>query len=137
MLDPVKDYSPAVPYGDVSGLCLDPEDYDERRWLADFRVLSVSVRGDSGKASAAITTVARQRNGGNSWISTLVIEEDTAHWRMVRARETEGQWKVCGGADKGFEFYQEQPAQWLTGSDSAARTAIDSIRRARGLRLAR
>lgn len=137
LIGTVKDHSPAVEGGDVSGLCLDPEDYDERRWLADFRVLSVAVDGDSGEASAAITTVARQQIG-EYWISTFAIEEDTAHWKMIRAPETGGQWKVCGGAAEGFELYaSERPAQWLNGSDTTARAAIDSIRRARGLPLVR
>jgi hypothetical protein len=122
---------------DVAGLC--PEEDMERRWLADYRVLSVATSGDSGVATAAITTAVRQIEGPrDSTIATVSIADDTAHWRMIRSSETRDRWMVCGDAVEGFGVFPSTwSVRWEAGSAEAARAAIDSIRRARGLPLVR
>ena len=123
---------------DVSGPC--PEDYQEARWLADYRVLSVIAVGDSAEATAEITTVAREMENGAERRATLDVRQDTAHWRLVRSDLTEGRWKVCGDAREGFGLFLASPThvRWSNkGTAEKARAAIDSIRRARGLPLAR
>jgi hypothetical protein len=117
----------------IFGPC--PEEFIESRWLADFRMISVSTRGDSGEAVARITTVARQ----DEVEARMQIEEDTARWRLIRSPETGHRWQVCGDAKGGFSLFVDTPVvRWRNGGSSdIARGAIDSIRRARGLPLAR
>lgn len=145
LFDSVRAYFSPEPGGDVSGGCPWANgDYDEARWLADFRVLSVRARGDSADGTAAITTVATEKleiepNGNSGFVAEFRIDEDTAHWNLIRNAQTYGRWKVCGGAKEGFEVstLSEPGMRWRNGSAALAHAAVDSIRRARGLPLAR
>ena len=123
---------------DIAGSC--PEHWQEARWLADYRVLSVTTRGDSADAIAEITTVAREVADWPRRLAKVDIAVDTAHWLLIRSDVTEGLWKVCGDAEEGFGLFQVAPAQveWSNnGSVGRARAAVDSIRTARRLPLAR
>ena len=123
---------------DVSGPC--PQEFMEERWLADYRLLSVTTRGDSGRAAAEITTVAREVEDGAEWLATILVSQDTAHWRLIRSDVTQGLWMVCGESMEGFGLFRMPPShlRWSkNGSAVKARAAVDSIRRARGLALVR
>jgi hypothetical protein len=118
--------------------CGDEESRDDMRWIAAYRILSVSVAGDSGRAAALITTVATQKNEGNGWRAKLGIREDTAHWELKRGAETGGRWMVCGDTYEHFGvFHLGRDVKWARGSGVEAMAAVDSIRRARGLELLR
>lgn len=116
------------------------EEYNRVRWLADFKVIGVALRGDSALATAVITTVADQVDRGRGWVATPRIETDTAHWQMARSRDGERRWLVCGDAVEGFGVLMVgREVRWrpATASARTARAAVDSIRRARGLTIVR
>ncbi|MEP6992218.1 MAG: hypothetical protein ABJA80_14900 [bacterium] len=121
--------------------CRDSEALKDVRWLADYRILSVHTTGDSAVATAQVTTVARQHDGATGWVADAGIRVDTARWRMrnVAAGATK-RWKVCGDAMEHFGvFMLGRTVRWAPAGSSAAtaKAAVDSIRRARGLALAR
>jgi len=114
------------------------------RWLADYHVLSVSLRGDTAIASAAITTAVREDEepDGQSFVATPLVQEDTARWMLVRGADTNGKWMVCGpgaSAQGLFGLFKVgRTIRWANGGSARNATAtIDSIRRARGLAIAR
>lgn len=114
------------------------ERYTDMRWVAAYRILSIWTAGDSGRAAAVITTVARQTDKGYGWTARYGIRDDTAHWRLERSADTGGRWKVRGDALDGFRVFRVgRDVKWLTGSPKKAFAAVDSIRRARGLPLVR
>jgi hypothetical protein len=118
--------------------CGDEESRDDMRWIAAFRILSVSVAGDSGRAAAALTVVAIQKDGLSGWTARFGIREDTAHWELKRSAETGGRWMICGDTYEHFGvFHLGRDVKWLRGSTSEAIAAVDSIRRARGLPIIR
>jgi hypothetical protein len=114
------------------------------RWLADYHVLSVSSRGDTAIASAAITTAVREEAepDGQSFVATPLIQEDTARWMLVRGADTHGKWMVCGPGASGQGFFAlfkvGRTIRWANGGSArSAMATIDSIRRARSLPIAR
>jgi hypothetical protein len=112
--------------------------YTDMRWVADFRILSVSTRGDSGRATAVVTDVARQVEKRGTYEATYGIREDTAHWLLVRGLDSTGRWLVNGDAAEGFGvFHVGRQIRWVSGSRGKALAAVDSIRRARGFPLIR
>jgi len=128
--------------GDVAP-CL-AGDETVNRWLADYHVLSVSLRGDTAIASAAITTAVREDEepDGRSFVATPLIQEDTARWMLVRGADTHGKWMVCGpgaSAQGLFGLFKVgRTIRWANGGSARNATAtIDSIRRARGLPVVR
>lgn len=128
--------------GDVAP-CL-AGDETVNRWLADYHVLSVRTHGDSGDASAAITTAVREveEPDGESFVATPQIQEDSARWRLVKGSGTNGKWMVCGpGSDRKeiFGLFKVgRTIKWPNGgSPQSVMNTIDSIRRARGLPVAR
>jgi hypothetical protein len=117
--------------------CRDDELLREARWLADYRVLSARVNGDSAQGVAVLTTVARQVERDTAYVATLRIAEDTSHWTLIRTAGPDGRraWMVCGDAREGFNVAMVgRSILWQPDGASAdrARTTIDSIRRARG-----
>ena len=118
--------------------CREEENYADMRWVADSRILSVSVTGDSGRAAAVLTVVARQKDDGPGWKATFGIREDTAHWALKRDTEADGRWKVCGDSFEQFGVFRiGRDVQWLRGDRTKALAAVDSIRRVRGLPVVR
>jgi hypothetical protein len=127
---------------DLSDLltCDDQFLYEDIRWVADSRVLSVAVRGDSAFASAVFTVVARQVESGKEWVATLGIRTDTGRFVLVKNAETQGRWRVCGESAEKFGITMVGvDIRWLpTGASAAkARQIVDSIRTSRGLELIR
>jgi hypothetical protein len=118
--------------------CDETEGRHDMKWVAAGRVLSVSTRGDSGRATAVITTVAHQTERSNGYDARYRIHEDTAHWDLVRNIQTGGKWMVCGDALEGFGiFHIGRSVRWVQGSRAEALAAADSVRRARGLPILR
>jgi hypothetical protein len=108
------------------------------RWVADARILRVSTRGDSGRAVALITSVARQTNENDVWMASTDTRDDTVHWALIRNADTQGRWMVNGDAAEGFGvFHIGRDVRWVRGSRAQALAAIDSIRHLRGLELLR
>ena len=122
---------------DSVSTCRDEDPLREARWVADYRILSVSVRGDSAQGVAVLTTVARQVERDTSYAATLRIAEDTSHWTMIRTAGPDGKlaWMVCGEAREHYNVAMVgRSILWQPADASAerARATIDSIRRARG-----
>lgn len=123
--------------------CRELEYLEDVRWVADYRVTSVAVRGDEADATAVLTTVAQQidrgeNNGG--YVATLRIRSDTGRWLLRKSGSTAGHWKVCGDSREHFGIYMlGREAKWLPAGASAdkARAAIDSIRSSRALPILR
>ena len=114
------------------------EQYRAMRWIAASRILWVSTKGDSARAAAVITEVARQMDEGNGYRAEYGIREDTAHWRLVRGVDSSGRWLVNGDAQEGFGVLPiGRDIRWISGSRERALAAVDSIRTARGLPLVR
>lgn len=124
-------------YTSGTDLGIDERDTD-MRWVAASRILYVSTKGDTGRAAAVITEVARQVDDHDGYRASYGIREDTAHWGLVRGVDTSGRWLVQGDAAEGFGvFHIGRDIRWVVGSRSQALAAVDSIRRARGLPLVR
>lgn len=128
--------------GDVSPCMAGDETVN--RWLADYRVLSVRTHGDSGEATAAITTAVRevQEPDGATFVATPQIQEDTARWKLVKASGTNGKWMVCGpGSDRKelFGLFKVgRTIKWTNGGSlQSVMNTIDSARRVRGRPIAR
>ena len=114
------------------------EQYKDMRWLAAHRILSVVTAGDTARAAAILTTTARQIDMGDYYCARYGIRDDTAHWVLVRSRDTRGRWMVNGDAAEGFSVLPlGRDIRWGMGSRRKALAAVDSIRRARGLPLIR
>jgi hypothetical protein len=119
----------------ASVYCREGEEYQLTRWLADFEVVRVDVRGDSATAVAVVTTVADQSDRTGRWVAARKIRTDTAHWHMVREPAGSGVWRVCGDANEGFSMIMTGPDMiWrpLGASRKRAFADVDSIRRGRG-----
>jgi hypothetical protein len=123
----------------VSGINLGVDEMnDDMRWLAAYRIVSVRTKGDTGWATAIITSTARQKDDGRRWTARYGIQEDTAHWVLLRSPDTRGSWMVWGDAAEGFGvFHIGRDVHWVTGGRRQALAAVDSIRKARGLPLLR
>ena len=92
--------------------------------------------GEHGRATAVITSVARQTDRGPGWTASYGVRNDTAHWALTRGPETDGRWMVCGDSFEQFGVWHiGRTVKWLRGSKAQALAAVDSIRRARGLEL--
>lgn len=120
--------------------CREDEDFEDFRWIADFRILSMSTDGDTAQALTILTTVADQlAEGDGRYRALLRIAEDTAHWRLIRTAT--GPWKVCGDTFREHfnVFMAGRHVRWQPPGASAekARALIDSIRQSRGLLLIR
>ena len=121
------------------------------RWVADYRIVNVATSGDTARATAILTTVARQIDLGDNqgtYAATFRVSADTGHWLMVRSAETRNLWKVCGDARERVGgiprehfgvFMLGRTIRWQPpgASSQGARAAIDSIRRSRGLPIVR
>jgi hypothetical protein len=121
-----------------NGACRYLESNSETRWLADYRILATVVGGkDTAVVTAFLTSAATVRDDDKSIRGILEIRQDTANFLMVRHS---GRWKACGDAFGGFGLIlYGRINSWTPAGGSAAKAmaAIDSIRRARGLRLIR
>lgn len=122
--------------------CRDFQSYQDSRWIADYRVLSVAQRSDTlADVAAVLTTVARLVNPGDDrYRATMRVAEDTAHWMMLRTPATHQLWMVCGDAREGFStFIEGRDVSWSPPGASRDRAfaLADSVRRARGLSLVR
>jgi hypothetical protein len=115
------------------------ERYEDMRWLAAYRIVSVETKNDTAQAAAVITVVARQTNDGHDhYTARYGIRDDTARWVLVRESTAGGRWKVSGDAVGGFGVaHIGRDIRWAEGSRAKALAAVDSIRRARGLPLLR
>lgn len=120
--------------------CRDNELDEDVRWIADGRVVSLHVRGDTADLAAVLTTVAHQimDDVGEGYTATIRVREDTGHWWMVRS-DGPG-WKVCGEAKEHFGIMMlGRTIKWRPAgaSEEKAHALIDSVRRSRGLPVAR
>jgi hypothetical protein len=105
--------------------------------LARWRVLDVTVRGDSADAAVEVLTLAEQnRSPANPrrWVATLRPATDTLHYTLGRPAPTSG-WKVCGLPKEGVDFGQygaDAETDWTPRGASwdRVRAMADSIRRA-------
>jgi len=131
--------------GSLEDLGLTERDED-MRWLAASRIISVRTSGDSGRAVALITTVARQvpESEEGHYAVRFEIQNDTAQWLIVRSADTGGRWKVYGEGwivghprDQFSILPVGRDLHWVTGSRAQALAAVDSIRLARGLAIVR
>lgn len=119
--------------------CLPDEMPDRVLWLADSRVISLAVHGDSALARAEFTTVAEQVGSTSSyhgWTATQRVRTDTGTWKLVRVRDggTTPRWMVCGASVEGDDFARlgrEITWQPAGASERSAHALIDSIRSAR------
>jgi hypothetical protein len=114
------------------------------RWLADFHVLSMRTHGDSAEATAAITSAAREveEPDAESFVVIPQIQEDTATWKLLNTSGTNDKWMVCGpGSDRKEIFGLSKVGRTIKwpngGSQQSVMKTIDSVRRSRGLPIAR
>lgn len=130
---------PRMGYVDSLYTCGDEEGFEERRWIAAYRILQLTTRGDTGRVVVALTSVARQLQETDSRYGARTgILEDTASWRLVRNEETGGRWMTCGDSDQGFNTMAiGRSVRWRKGSAKRAVALADSIRKARGLPIVR
>jgi hypothetical protein len=114
--------------------CRDEEDIGSGLWMADARIDSVLLRGDTAVAHVVLTAVARQNFDGRMHHVTLKIEELPARFVLIRE---DGRWKVCGTESSVSVLSGGQTMVWSPegASRSRAIALIDSIRTARGLPL--
>lgn len=143
--------APRIGMFDSVYTCEDLEWMIDVRWVADHRIVDVTTIGDTARATAILTTVARQidlMDNQGTYSSTFRVSADTGHWLMVRSAETQNKWKVCGDArervggsprERFGVFMLGRAIRWQPPGASAemARAAIDSIRRSRGLPIVR
>ena len=125
-------------------------DYERSFLLADYRVLSTIIVGDTATADAAITTAADLRvdtsvpKDSFGVIGRVVIREDTVRWTLARDSVGFGRWRVVGDGvwssssrdsrSPAVQLFGELVNRWDTPGASVAMVyaLIDSIRRARG-----
>ena len=114
--------------------CREDEDLDSGVWMADARIDSMQVRGDTAMAHVTMTSVARQTSDGRTHQVTLKIEELRPRFVLIRDG---GRWKVCGSANSISVTSGGQNMVWSPegASEQKAVALIDSIRTARGLPL--
>jgi hypothetical protein len=120
--------------------CDEFEALENSVWIADGRIDSIQVKGDTATARTRLTTVARQVASDTGHVATLAVEERTASFALVREG---GRWKVCANAVDGTDVFSlggpASKTRWLPAGASGERAiaVIDSIRLARGLPLLR
>ncbi|NBW65836.1 hypothetical protein EBR44_08755 [bacterium] len=114
-------------------------------WVADFRVLPGGrTIGDTVVIQSILTSVADQRESlahASKYVATLGAREDTATWTLVRSLAGNPNWRVCGDTREGFDVIAIGPKEigWSPSGASRVRALglVDSVRKARGLPLAR
>ena len=105
--------------------------------LARWRVLDVTVRGDSADAAVEVLTLAEQSRSPadpRRWAATLRPALDTLHYTLGRPAPTSA-YKVCGLPKEGVDFGQygaDGETDWTPRGASwdRVRAMADSIRRA-------
>ena len=119
-------------------MCPPDEEAEVAFWLADFEVLTSSRIDDSVVVSAAIQSVAEQRDTGDAVHASVVtsrVQTDTLHWTLRRDRRTDT-WRVCGRSHEDVDLGGYGRVDNVTYAPSGETrikliAKVDSIRRVR------